>query len=121
MDYVVGRSVASPGVACVRMSSSHPSVLLICVHKYSSDIIVVPHMLPLVPKGNIKLKYAGQLTGSGLCDHSGNLFGLTLEYVHADGAECMLLTLIKGFPMLYTWDSSGKNILHFLSLLYVFE
>ena len=51
------------------------------------------HVLPLVPKGNITLKYIEQLTSSGLWDHSGNLFGLTLEYVHADGAECLLLAL----------------------------
>ena len=35
-------------------------------------------MLPLVPKGNITLKYIGQLTSSGLWDHSGNLFSLML-------------------------------------------
>ena len=28
---------------------------------------------------------------------------------------------IRHFLMPYQWDSSGKNILHFLSLLYVFE
>ena len=28
---------------------------------------------------------------------------------------------IRSFPMLYQWDSSGKNILHFLSFLCVFE
>ena len=30
---------------------------------------------------------------SGLWDHSGNLFDLTLEYVHADGVEHMHLVL----------------------------
>ena len=50
-------------------------------------------MLPLVPKDNITLKYIGQLTSNGLCDHSSNLFSLTLEYVHADGAKCLLLAL----------------------------
>ena len=30
-----------------------------------------------------------QLTVSGLCDHSSNLYGLSLLYVHADGAECL--------------------------------
>ena len=54
---------------------------------------VVLYMLPLVPKGNITLKYIGQLTSSGLCDHSGNLLSLVLEYVHADGAEHLLLAL----------------------------
>ena len=43
-------------------------------------------MLSWVPRGYITLRYIGQLTGSGLCDYSGNLFDLTLEYVHADGA-----------------------------------
>ena len=50
-------------------------------------------MLPLVPKGNITLRYIGQLTSSGLCDHSSNLFHPTPEYVHTDGAEHLLLTL----------------------------
>ena len=30
---------------------------------------------------------------SGLWTDSGNLFDLTLEYVHADGIECMHLAL----------------------------
>ena len=50
-------------------------------------------VLPLVPKGNITLKYIGQFTGSGLLDHSVNLFDLILEYVYADGEECLLLAL----------------------------
>ena len=55
-------------------------------------------MLPLVPKGNITLKYAWQLTSSGLCDQSSNLFDLTLEYVHADSAEHLLLALEEASP-----------------------
>ena len=59
----------------------------ICLHK------ILECAFPLVPKGNITLKYIGQITSSGLCDHSSNLFDLTLECVHADGAECLLLGL----------------------------
>ena len=33
------------------------------------------------------------LAVSGLCDHSGDLFDLTLEYIHADVAEWLLLAL----------------------------
>ena len=29
----------------------------------------------------------------GLCDHSGNLFSLILEYMHADGAQGLLIVL----------------------------
>ena len=48
---------------------------------------------PLVPKGNIRLKYIGQLTSGGLWDHRGNLLSLTLEYVHTDCTEFLLLAL----------------------------
>ena len=51
------------------------------------------YVLPLVPKGDIALKYIGQLTSSGLCDHNSKLFDYTLEHAHADGAECLLLAL----------------------------
>ena len=40
------------------------------------------------PRVTIHLYYKRQLTVSCLCDHSGNLYGLTHVYVHADGAEC---------------------------------
>ena len=58
-------------------------------------------MLPLVPKGNITLKSIWQLTASGLCDHSSNLFSVAPEYINADGAEHLLLAL-KEVPRCYT-------------------
>ena len=61
------------------------------LNKKLSYLITI--VLPLVPTGNITLKYIGQLISSGLWDHSDNLFDLTLAYVHADGAECLLLAL----------------------------
>ena len=50
-------------------------------------------MIPLVSKGNNTLSINRQPTMYGLCDHSGNLFSLTLVYVHADGAECLIIAL----------------------------
>ena len=52
-------------------------------------------MLPLVPKGNntlIKCKTAYNVWS---CNHSSNLFSLTLVYVHTDGAECLFIALEK--------------------------
>ena len=57
--------------------------------------------------------YILYLTASGLWTHSSNLFDLTLEYVHADGIECMHVALYEVSPMLNQWDSSSKIILHF--------
>ena len=45
------------------------------------------------PKVTLHLNMYDSLPVSGLRDQSGNLFGLTLEYVHADGADCFLLAL----------------------------
>ena len=70
-------------------------------------LTLLDYMLPLVPKGNITLRYIGQLTSSGLHDHSGNLFHRTLEYVHADGAEHLLLAYKKfphTIPMGFFWQ-----------------
>ena len=42
------------------------------------------------PKVTIHLNNIKQLTVSGLCDHSSSLDSPTLEYIHTDGAECLL-------------------------------
>ena len=55
-------------------------------------------MLPLVPKVTVDSSVNRQLTGCGLCDHSGNLFSLTLVYEHTDGVQCLLITLQEVSP-----------------------
>ena len=45
------------------------------------------------PRVTIHLYDIRQLTVCGFCDHSGNLFSITLVYVHEDGAECLLIAL----------------------------
>ena len=39
------------------------------------------------------LYYNRKLTVCGPCDHSGNLYGPTLVYLHTDGAECLPIAL----------------------------
>ena len=35
---------------------------------------------------------------SGLCDHSDNLYDLTLVYVHTDAAKCLPIALLGKSP-----------------------
>ena len=43
------------------------------------------------------------LTVGGLCDHGGTLCSITLEYVHADGAKCLPITLQEASCYVRQW------------------